>query len=225
MDGRAPKRLGRLEVLGAWLGLWTPPRGVEVPPVPRRKVAAIAVAVLVLVGAAAAFALPRLAEDRAAERRAQERTEARRHAAFLESVDREQAPRRGRAAPDPGEGAPEGDRAASRVALLSTAQDRIAEDARERTRRRIRGVDCDPFPRTTDDSRPESDLSRRAAAYNCVAVTARFGSESQAGGEGVIGIPFRLVVEFERGRFAWCRIVPLGDRDRLAHPLPGACRI
>jgi hypothetical protein len=42
--------------------------------------------------------------------------------------------------------------------------------------------------------------------------------------EGVIGIPFRLVAEFTRGRYAFCRVVPLSDQDRLSHPLPDACR-
>jgi hypothetical protein len=41
----------------------------------------------------------------------------------------------------------------------------------------------------------------------------------------VIGIPFRLVADFDRGRYAFCRVVPLSDRDRLAHPLPDACRL
>ena len=34
------RRLGRLEILGAWLGVWTPPRGAAVPPVPWRLIAA-----------------------------------------------------------------------------------------------------------------------------------------------------------------------------------------
>jgi len=53
-------------------------------------------------------------------------------------------------------------------------------------------------------------------------VTAAFGSG--ATGRGLIGIPFRLVVRCSEGTFAYCRIVPLGDRDRLAHPLPSARR-
>ena len=40
--------------------------------------------------------------------------------------------------------------------------------------------------------------ARRAAAYNCVAVTARFESGASKTGKGVIGIPFRLVAHFEQ---------------------------
>jgi hypothetical protein len=34
---RGPTELGPLQVVGAWLGLWTPPRDAVVPPVPWRR--------------------------------------------------------------------------------------------------------------------------------------------------------------------------------------------
>src|SRR5687767_1741166 len=49
----AAMRASRWEILGAWLRIWTPPRDVEVPPVPRRAVAllglGVAAAVVVIV--------------------------------------------------------------------------------------------------------------------------------------------------------------------------------
>jgi hypothetical protein len=87
----------------------------------------------------------------------------------------------------------------------------------------VRGLDCEPFPRGSAPRPPERDLGRRAAVYQCVAVTSRFGQGTEQ--EGVIGIPFRLVADFARGRYAFCRVVPLSDRDRLTHPLPDACRL
>jgi hypothetical protein len=224
MGGRRGDRPGRLEVLGAWLGLWTPPRGAVVPPVPVRKLILGGTLLVLLLGAAAAIALPELAEEREAARERERREAAARHAKFLATVDREQAPRRGRGRSDPGSQAPSAQRREARSALLAAAQDGIGADAGRRTRRDLRGVECDPFPRSLAGTDPVAELDRRAAAYDCVAVTARFGGESVPGGEGIIGIPFRLVVRFDRGRFAWCRIIPLGDRDRLTHPLPEACR-
>jgi hypothetical protein len=200
-----------MEVLGAWLGLWTPPRGVVVPPVPWRTVAAIAAAFLVALATTAIVVIPRVVDER--------------HAAFLESVDREQRPRRGHGPRDPGPQAERGERVAARTALLAAAKSGIRVDAADRTGREIRGVTCKPFPRSVSAELPTEQLARRAAAYDCIAVTARFGDRSTPGGEGVIGTPFRLAVHFAAGGFAWCRIVPLGDRDRLAHPLPAACRI
>jgi hypothetical protein len=221
MGGRAGDRLRPFEVVGAWLGLWTPPRGAVVPPVPWRAIAAGAVALVAAVAAVVVL----VDGDDGARRERERRAEARRHAAFLATVDREQRPIRGRGRADPGAGAPAARRTAARNALLASAQSGLAADARRRTGERIDGVDCEPFPRTVGRTVPAADLSIAAAAYSCVAVTARFGRRSQPGGRGVIGIPFRLVVRFDRGRYAWCRIVPLGDRDRLAHPLPRACRL
>ena len=212
-------RLGPLGKVGAWLGVWTPPRGVVVPPVPWRGLAVGGAVVVVALGAGAALVLPRVAEDREASREREQRAAVERKAAFLAGVDREQRPRRGRGRPDPRGSASR--RVAARTALLASAESGIAADARRRTGRRIRGVDCEPFPRTPQKTVPAAELDRPAATYDCVAVTARF----RAGAEGIIGIPFRLLADFARGRYAWCRIVPLADRDRLAHPLPRACRL
>jgi len=223
----APRRdrLGPLEVVGAWLGLWTPPRDAVVPPVPWRAIVPAAVVLLAALAAAAVFVLPGVADDREAARLAQQRAEAERRADFLASVDREQRPRRGRGRPDPGRGAPAARRTAARGALMTAAESGIALDARGRSDKPVRGVDCEPFPRSPGRPRPVADLARPAAAFDCVAVTSRFGSRSAPGGRGVIGMPFRLVVHFDRGRFAWCRIVPLSDRDRLSRLLPSACRL
>jgi hypothetical protein len=223
MGRRGPDRLGPLQLMGAWLGMWTPPRGVDVPPAPWRAIAAGAAALVLALGVAAAILLPRLADERAADREREQRQEAARHAAFLATVDREQAPRRGRGPADPA-AAGDARRVAAREDLLAAAETRIAADARRRTPKDIRGMQCEPFPRTLEPTPPTAELARSWATYDCVAITSRFGSEDQAGGEGVIGIPFRLLADFERGRFAWCRIMPLGDKDRLSHPLPRACR-
>jgi hypothetical protein len=180
---------------------------------------------LALLGGAAAVALPRIADERESDREQAARVEARERAEFLAYVDREQRPRRGEGRADPGGGAGAARRVALRGALLADARAGIAEDAGQRRDEKILGTECQPFPRSTAELQPEADLSRPAAAYSCVAVTARFGSEDQAGGKGIIGIQFRLVVDFARGRYAWCRIVPLGDKDRLTKPLPDACRL
>jgi hypothetical protein len=213
----SPTRAGRWETLGAWLGLWTPPRGVVVPPVPRRGLAVLAALLVLATAVIALVVVPRVADDREAARRHAASVAAARHAAFLESVDREQRPRRGRGQPDPHGAAPV-ERTRARTALVRAARMHIARDARIRTSRTIRGVECEPFPRSLDALPPENNLARATGTYDCVAVTSRL-----TGAQGVIGMPFRLAADFAHGRFAWCRIVPLGDRDRLTHLLPRAC--
>jgi hypothetical protein len=227
-------RLGWLAVLGAWLGLWTPPRDAVVPPVPWRRIAALGAALVVALAATALLVLPDVSNNREAARERAERAATERHAAFLRSVDREQRPRHGRAQADPGSAATvrgagaaardrdaaAGERVAVRTALLDAARARIGADSRTRTSKRVRGVVCEPFPRRLDAIPPARDLARTAAEYDCVAVTARLPER-----QGIIGIQFRLVARFDRGTFAWCRVIPLGDKDRLSHPLPAACRL
>ena len=58
----AEPRLTRWEILGAWLHVWTPPKGLDVPPVPWRKLALWGTAGLIVVGGAAAIAVPRIDE-------------------------------------------------------------------------------------------------------------------------------------------------------------------
>jgi hypothetical protein len=209
-------RLSRWETLGAWLHLWTPPRDAEVPPVPWRAIAAGGAALVIVLGVAAALILPGV---NAGKRRTDERDRreaAARHAQSLATADREQRPRTGTGPRDPA-GAPGAQRVKARSALLAQARSGVLDDARARAQEAVKGTDCEPFPRRPEPVEPVRQLGRAAAAYQCVAVTSRFE-------KGVIGIPFRLVVRFAQGRYAFCRVVPLGDRDRLSHPLPQACR-
>ena len=215
------RRLGRLEVLGAWLGVWTPPREAVVPPVPWRPIAAVAALLAVALLAGAALLVPGILDDRErAGDRAREAAQ-RRHAQALEAADREQRPRTGRGAVDPGTGASDVRRLQARTALLAVAHRALRDNAAARGEGRIKGLDCEPFPRGSAPRPPLEDLAVERARYQCVAVTSRFDAGDR---RGVIGIPFRLVVDFAAGRYAFCRVVPLSDRDRLTHPLPAACR-
>jgi hypothetical protein len=71
----AEPRLSRWEIVGAWLHVWTPPKGLEVPPVPWRKLAMWGALAALVLGAIAAVAVPRIDERKdegAAERARQQ---------------------------------------------------------------------------------------------------------------------------------------------------------
>lgn len=159
---------------------------------PRGRVAAKVGGGLLLVAAivAAIVLVPRITETKR-ERAEQERRDA--AAAMAERRERlisEQRPHRGRAS----EGAP-------RAAVVAQLEERVLADARARV---ATGRLSGPPAR-----RVECEVLRRGAgarvAYECVAVTSDLPSIEDSP-RGVIGHPFRAVVDFSTGRLTWCKV-------------------
>jgi len=69
-------RATRWEILGAWLRIWTPPRDVEIPPIPWRKVGALAALTCVVGVLVALFAGPRIEDGKQRRATGQQRAEA-----------------------------------------------------------------------------------------------------------------------------------------------------
>ena len=221
---RAQGKLSRWEVLGAWLRLWTPPRDVDVPPVPWRLVG-VGAAVLVILGVLiATVAIPEVREhNRAADDREQAADDARLQAR-LRSLQRLLAVHRARGAP-----------AATvdeRRALVGRLEAAILDDVRARVRAgeeglegRIRRVDCRPGRRSgAGGVVPENEPTRVRAGYECTAVTSDIAGHSGA----VVGYPFKGVVDFRTGGLVWCRTSPPPGEQVVADPsklprVPGEC--
>ena len=200
------RRLSRWETLTAWLGRWKP-RDVEVPPIPRRKIALTGGVLVVLLAAAAGVAVPAIdsGKDEGAEREARADTEAR--AAERRRLRAEQAAHHGRAP-----------RGADRTEVVRSLEASIAADAR----RRVAAGDLDgPIRRVS--CRP----SRRDGSYGCTAVT----REIPAGPRNVpgsLGHPFIAVVDFEGRRYTWCKTNPIPAERAVPDPrdvieLPREC--
>src|SRR3954464_5661281 len=105
--GEMPRRASIFEIVGAWLRVWTPPRDVEIPPVPWRKLAIATGVAIVVLGAALAVLVPRI--DSAKESRAAKDAAAAAHAraANRARIVAEQRPRhRSHGPPEPAAGPP-----------------------------------------------------------------------------------------------------------------------
>jgi hypothetical protein len=106
------------------------------------------------------------------------------------------------------------------ASILSDARRRVAAHALNGP---IRRVSCEQFPRTVRDTPPELDPAAREGRYACVAVVAEI--DRSAGGEGgLIGHPYRALLHFDTGRFAFCKIS--GRPDPIPDPAivtPRAC--
>ena len=211
-------------MLGAWLRLWTPPRDVDVPPVPWRAVGIGAALVVVLAVVVVVAGIPAVTEhNHDADEREQAAADARLQARLRRLAAVQGAHRAA--------GAPAGD-VDERRALVGRLEEEILADARARVRAgeegmrdRIRRVDCSPGRRSgAGGVVPEDDVSRVRAGYDCTAVTSDIAGHAGA----VIGYPFKGVVDFRTGRIVWCRTNPppgeqvVGDPSKLPR-VPAAC--
>src|SRR3954470_19040357 len=98
MRSTGERRASLPETVGAWLKIWTPPRDVDVPPVPVRKLLIGGAVLAVVLAAGAAVLVPRIdtKKEQTAAADARERAQLR-EARRLRTIH-EQRPRRLRAA-------------------------------------------------------------------------------------------------------------------------------
>jgi hypothetical protein len=188
---------------------------------------AVVVALLVAIATAAAL-VPELRESKQERAQAEQRERAERRAQLVRELEAEQRPRFGRSSSVASTGAGEQRRLEGRAGLMDELSATIVADARSRVRLGqldgpIRRVECDPFPRTVDGVGADRDLSRRRGRYACLAVTAEFG-RGEASVGGVIGHQYRALVDFETGRYGYCKISGQAgpSREQLA-TTPRAC--
>src|SRR4051794_16780356 len=195
------ERASRWEIAGAWLHVWTPPRDVEVPDPPLRKILLIAAGILVALGIALAIAVPKIdkAKDDAARR------EARREATFQRieraRLIRDQRMVTGRAPlPKTVAGTP-----AATVPLTNAIALAVVAEAR----RRHAAGDLDSAI-TEDRARCRRRTSTTATRLRleCIAVTQSVESGDERGRVGSIGYPFLAAGSLRTGRYNFCKTNP-----------------
>jgi hypothetical protein len=99
---------------------------------------------------------------------------------------------------------------AARRRLLDAASASVLADARRRVaagqlRGPIRRIDCEPFPRNVAGIGAEDGTGERFGRYACIAVTAEF-TETESTSGGLLGHPYRMRIDFDTGRYAFCKI-------------------
>lgn len=102
---------------------------------------------------------------------------------------------------------------------------RLQAEIRPRTARSgaVDRAECERFPRTVGARPLAEDPSLRRARLQCVAVTAELARGTASIG-GVIGHPYRAVVDFGTGRYTFCKTTGVTgpERDPLVR-VPRAC--
>jgi hypothetical protein len=187
--------------------------------------AALLLVALVAVGIALA---PGISETKKERSRSEQSERAEQREALIRRLQRQQQPRFATSASVAPATAADAVRLRARAGLLDDLSASILADSRRRVREGelegpIRRIDCEPFPRSVKSAGAEADVSRRRGRYVCIAVTADFKPDEASIG-GAIGHPYRAAVDFETGRYAYCKIA--GQAGPTAHPLvvtPKAC--
>jgi hypothetical protein len=187
--------MNRWETIGAWLGVWTAPKGVEVPPVPVRKLAWWGLGVTVAVGVALALLIPPLehAKSEGAAERARQQAAADR--AVINQLRADQRPHVLVVAA----GQP----------LVASLEAAISADARTRVRAgtmtgRVRRTHCDAVPRF-------DTVYAHSRVYRCFVTTS--GDFHGTIGHGVFatGYPFVATIYPRDRRLIWCKENPHAD--------------
>ncbi|MGH2844751.1 MAG: hypothetical protein ACRDL0_01780 [Thermoleophilaceae bacterium] len=188
---------------------------------------AAGVLLLALIGLGVALA-PGIRETKEERAESERRERAERRDELVRRLRAEQRPRFRRSDSVAPAGASASERLAARAELMDELYAAVLADARRRVRSGalegpIRRTECEPFPRTSESAGAHRSLSQRRGRYSCVAVTSEFGRSAVSIG-GVIGYPYRVKVDFETGRYAYCKIS--GRAGPTADPLvttPAAC--
>ncbi len=192
------------EVLGAWLHVWTPPRGVAVPPVPWRWVAAAGAGLVALVAVVVLVVAPKVDEGkrRGAATQARQTAQARHDQAIALRRDQRVTVVR----LDRGPVVPQ------IVAAVGTGV-RARVRSGELPAKRILSVEC----------RAPQRYSRGRTAYPCLAVR----SVSRTKPPVKVGLPVVAVLAPDRRTLAWCKVNEIaGEGASYAQvhvPLPRAC--
>jgi hypothetical protein len=187
-------RLSRWEILGAWLHVWTPPKGLEVPPVPWRKLALWGVVGGIVIGVAAAIAVPRI--DARKKEGAAERA---RQAAAADAAERARlrADQKVHRVVIPAGVEP--------VAALETA---ITADAKARVNAKtitgpVLSTNCTPAGATAIQF-------AGSRVYKCFVKTAT-GLPGEGSDVLGTGYPFVATIYAKQHRAAWCKENPHAD--------------
>jgi hypothetical protein len=164
------------------------------------------------------------------ERGKEERASA--EAARLEQARAERVARlRREQAPRFASGEPAGASLHARRRLLADAVVAVRADARDRVQAGtlsgpIRRVECEPYPRSVERRGAHEDLSRSVGRYACLAVTTQFGASAEHEA-GAIGHPYRVRIDFDSGRYAFCKVAGRAGEGSIGQapvvPVPPAC--
>jgi hypothetical protein len=167
---------------------------------------------------------PRIDESKDRRAQAEREQRAQQAAERVAQLRAEQRPRFER-------GSPAGRDVAARASLVASVPAAVQADARRRVAAGaldgpIRSVECEPYPRSIDSRGAHLDPSETTGRYSCLAVT-RNVQATERNEASSIGHPYRVLVHFDSGRFAFCKVSGRPGEGSIGRhipvPVPEAC--
>jgi hypothetical protein len=121
-------------------------------------------------------------------------------------------------------GAPAGEDLAARASLVAALAPAVQADARRRVAAGeldgpIRDVQCEPYPRSADGRGAHLDPAQPTGRYSCLAVT-RAVAATESNEAAAIGHPYRALVDFDTGRYAFCKVSGRPGEGSIGREIP-----
>jgi len=165
------------------------------------KIGIVVAAVAAVV--AAILAAPSIQRSNEEHSRAEAEKSARIERRQIELTRRQQRPRFAR-------GAAAGQDLGVRTQLLTSAEGSILTDAGTRAAAGefngpIMRVGCEGFPPGEGRVAADADPAKRVGLYTCIAVTSEIPATS-GNRSGLLGHPYRMRINFDNGRYAFCKV-------------------
>jgi hypothetical protein len=119
----------------------------------------------------------------------------------------------------------------ARKALVADLSAAVVADAARRAAsgefaQRAERVECSRYPPAPNTPDPSADLRSPTGRYACLAITADFAHSNATVG-GALGYPYRALVHFGSGRYAFCKISgrpgEMSITRSIPVPVPPAC--
>jgi hypothetical protein len=194
----------------------------KIPPRARKPAAFAGIVLLAAVAVALVLSIPAITEskdDRAAtDARAEREHDALRAAQLKAELRLREG--RGPAA----RGLTGAEAVDTRKALVAQLNADVEADALSRVQsgeftQSVVRVECERFPRRVGNPDPALDPGARTGRYSCLAITAD-APRTETQNPSSIGYPYRALVQFETGRFAYCKITGKPGEGGLTGEIP-----
>jgi hypothetical protein len=128
-------------------------------------------------------------------------------------------------------GRPAGADLEARAALFAALGPAVEADARGRVAAGqldgpVRAVECEPYPRSAAGGGAHLDPSEPSGRYACLAVTREIEA-TEFNEASAIGHPYRAMIDFGSGRYAFCKVSGRPGEGSIGRqqpvPVPAAC--